>query len=106
IYGTTREHLLEVKAILSDGSEAVFKGLSTDTFHQKREQNSLEGKLYDETYQLLNNFENQEEIHKEFPKKTVKRRNTGYALDSLLETTPFTPEGPDFNFCRLLAGSE
>lgn len=106
IYGTTREHLLEVKAILSDGSEAVFKGLSTDTFHQKRGQNSLEGKLYDETYQLLNNSENQEEIHKEFPKKTVKRRNTGYALDSLLETAPFTPEGPDFNFCRLLAGSE
>jgi len=46
------------------------------------------------------------EIRKEFPKATIERRNTGYALDLLLETAPFTAGMQDFNFCTLLAGSE
>src|SRR5882724_3809112 len=37
IYGSTREHLLEVKALLSDGSEAVFGRLGLDEFHHKCE---------------------------------------------------------------------
>src|SRR6187431_407733 len=32
VYRSTREHLLEVNAILSDGTEAVFKELSPDAF--------------------------------------------------------------------------
>ncbi|TMI79942.1 MAG: FAD-binding oxidoreductase, partial [Bacteroidetes bacterium] len=43
---------------------------------------------------------------KQFPKKTVERRNTGYAVDVLLEAAPFTMGGDDFNFCKLIAGSE
>jgi Fe-S oxidoreductase len=46
------------------------------------------------------------EIRKEFPKKTVERRNTGYAIDLLLDTAPFTAGESDFNFCKLMAGSE
>ncbi len=34
VYGSTREHLLEVKALLSDGSEAEFKSTSLDEFHR------------------------------------------------------------------------
>ncbi len=45
VYRSTREHLLEVSAILSDGSEAVFKGLSPDEFHAKCEGNQLEGRV-------------------------------------------------------------
>jgi len=55
---------------------------------------------------LLSNYDNQVSIRNEFPKKSVERRNTGYALDLLVETAPFTAGGPDFNFCTLLAGSE
>lgn len=33
VYKSTREHLLEVKALLSDGSEAEFKTVSIDEFH-------------------------------------------------------------------------
>ena len=55
---------------------------------------------------MLSNYDNQEEIRKEFPKKTVERRNTGYAVDVLLESAPFTAGGDDFNFCKLIAGSE
>ena len=46
VYRSTREHLLEVKALLSDGSEAEFKTLGMDEFHGKCEGNSLEASIY------------------------------------------------------------
>ncbi len=106
VYGSTREHLLEVKALLSDGSEAEFKTLSNDEFHAKCEGESLQASIYKKVRSLLSNYENQVEIRKEFPKKSIERRNTGYAVDVLLETSPFIAGSPDFNFCKLIAGSE
>jgi FAD/FMN-containing dehydrogenase/Fe-S oxidoreductase len=106
VYRSTREHLLEVKALLSDGSEATFKTVAPDEFHHKCEGSTLESKIYKTVRGLLSNYDNQVEIRKEFPKKSVERRNTGYAVDLLLETAPFTAGGPDFNFCSLIAGSE
>src|SRR5215510_3311203 len=106
VYRSTREHLLEVKALLSDGSETEFKSLSLEDFHAKCEGNNLEADIYKTVRSLLSNYDSQVEIRKEFPKKTVERRNTGYAIDLLLETAPFTAGGPDFNFCQLIAGSE
>ncbi|MEO5782148.1 MAG: FAD-binding oxidoreductase, partial [Ginsengibacter sp.] len=105
-YRSTREHLLEVKVLLSDGSEATFKSLSLEVFHSKCEGESLEANIYKTVRRLLSNYENQQEIRKEFPKKTVERRNTGYAVDVLLDASPFTAGGEDFNFCKLIAGSE
>ncbi len=106
VYRSTREHLLEVKALLSDGSEAVFSSIDPDSFHAKCDNPNLEGQIYRTVRTLLGNYDNQQEIRKEFPKKSVERRNTGYALDLLLDTAPFTAGMPDLNFCTLIAGSE
>ncbi|MBV9987465.1 MAG: FAD-binding oxidoreductase, partial [Chitinophagaceae bacterium] len=106
VYRSTREHLLEVKALLSDGSEVVFGELDIDAFHKKCELPTLEGTIYKNTRSLLSRYENQEEIRREFPKKSVERRNTGYAIDILVDSAPFTAGGDDFNFCSLIAGSE
>jgi len=106
VYRSTREHLLEVKALLTDGTETEFKALRLDDFHKKCESNNLEGNIYKIIRSLLSNYENQVEIKKEFPKKSVERRNTGYAVDILLDSAPFTAGGEDFNFCKLIAGSE
>ena len=106
VYRSTREHLLEVKTLLSDGSEAIFKTVDLDEFHNKCEGDTLEAKIYKTVRGLLSNYDNQVEIRKQFPKKSVERRNTGYAVDLLLETAPFTAGGPAFNFCSLIAGSE
>lgn len=106
VYRSTREHLLEVKTILSDGTDAEFKALSLDDFHAKCEGETLEANIYKTLRSMLGNYDNQQEIRKEFPKKTVERRNTGYAVDMLLDTAPFTAGEPDFNFCQLIAGSE
>jgi FAD/FMN-containing dehydrogenase/Fe-S oxidoreductase len=106
VYRSTREHVLEVKALLSDGSEAEFKTVSIEDFHKKCEGNNLEANIYKTVRSLLSNYDNQVEIRKEFPKKSVERRNTGYAVDVLLDSAPFTAGGNDFNFCKLIAGSE
>ncbi|TDX00871.1 FAD-binding and (Fe-S)-binding domain-containing protein [Dinghuibacter silviterrae] len=106
VYRSTREHLLEVKALLSDGSETVFKALDIDAFHAKCEGETLEANIYRTVRRLLSQTDNQDEIRREFPKPSIERRNTGYALDVLLNTAPFTLGGPDFNFCKLIAGSE
>jgi len=106
VYRSTREHLISVKALLSDGSEAEFTNLDIEAFHEKCEGRGLEAELYRSIRRMLSDHNNQEEIRKEFPRPSVERRNTGYAIDVLLNTAPFTLGGPDFNFCALLAGSE
>jgi FAD/FMN-containing dehydrogenase/Fe-S oxidoreductase len=108
IYGSTREHILEVEGILSDGSDVIFKALSTEEFHAKYSGNPelLETKIYQNIQDTLADKFNQQEIRNEFPDPKVTRRNNGYALDMLLETDPFTKNGKPFNFCKLLAGSE
>ncbi len=106
VYRSTREHLLEVKALLSDGSAVEFKTLDIESFHRKCEGDSLEANIYKTVRSLLSNYDTQEEIRKQFPGKTVERRNTGYAVDVLLDSAPFTAGEPDFNFCKLIAGSE
>jgi FAD/FMN-containing dehydrogenase len=106
VYGSTRDHLMEIKALLSDESEVLFHPMSLEEFHNKCEGENLESSIYKTTRSLLGNYDNQLGIRKEFPRKSVERRNTGYALDILLDSAPFTAGGPDFNFCKLIAGSE
>jgi FAD/FMN-containing dehydrogenase/Fe-S oxidoreductase len=108
IYGSTRDHVLQVEGILSDGSDVTFKALSSDEFQDKCNSNPdrLETKIYRNIRETLSNGFNQNEIRKEFPDPKVMRRNNGYAIDVLLETDPFTKNGKPFNFCHLIAGSE
>ena len=108
VYGSVREHILEVDAILSDGSETTFKPITKEEFHQKLNGNSnqLEKAIYENIYAILSNKDNQEEIREKFPDPKLTRRNMGYAIDSLLDSEIFTTGGPEFNFCQLLAGSE
>src|SRR6202163_579236 len=106
VYGSTRDHLMEIKALLSDGTEVFFHSMNLDAFHNKCEGDNLESNIYKTTRSILSNYDNQLDIRKEFPRKSIERRNTGYALDLLLDTAPFSAGGPDFNFCKLIAGSE
>lgn len=106
IYGSTRDHLLSVKAFLSNGEQVVFESLDDAGFMAKLEGNGLENKIYRNIHDILTSQSNREEIVREFPDPAVRRRNTGYALDLLLQCSPFTPKGVPFNFSRLIAGSE
>lgn len=105
-YGVTRDKVLRLKTILSDGSEAIFEPLSKEEFLKKKHLNSLEGKIYKSLYDELISEETQQEILKEFPKPEIHRRNTGYAVDSLLRTSVFGEYSEEINLCKLLCGSE
>ena len=100
VWGDTRSHLLEAKVLLNDGSEALFEALDDAALFRKLTMASREGDIYRRMNDLLTRPENQEAIRKGYPKPTLTRRNTGYALDMMLATDQ------PFNFCKLLAGSE
>ncbi len=106
VHGTTRDHVLEIEAVLSDGSEVVFGSMGEADFLSKTKEQTLEGNIYRQFYETLQVPENQANIRREYPKPDIHRRNTGYAVDVLLDHRPFSPNGPDFNFCKLLTGSE
>ncbi len=105
VYGSTRDHTLAVRALLSDGSEVEFSSLSVEEFDEKRNGNSLENSIYRKMGELLSHPVNQSEIQAQYPKPGIHRRNNGYALDSLLNTQLFGG-GQPFNLCSLIAGSE
>jgi len=106
IYGSTRDHLLEVKGFLSDGSEVHFMPLSPNEFKEKTTGNSLENSLYQQIDQILSEPKNREQIENEYPIRSLRRRNTGYALDELMNCILFSESKAAFNFAKLIAGSE
>ncbi len=110
VYGSTREHLMEVRAILSDGKVTTFGPLTDLELVAKSRAaetvSDLEASIYSTIKSLLSDKKNVEEIRRGFPKPAIPRRNTGYALDMLLDLHPFNQAGEPFNMCKLLAGSE
>ncbi|MFN0292062.1 FAD-binding and (Fe-S)-binding domain-containing protein [Pedobacter helvus] len=102
VWGDTRGNLLEVRGFLSNGQEVTFSSLSFAEVAEKAQLNSLEGVIYKGISEMVNNPRNVEAIEKGYPKKSLTRRNTGYALDFLIPE-----EGKEaFNMCELIAGSE
>ncbi|UCB44373.1 MAG: FAD-binding protein, partial [Spirochaetota bacterium] len=98
IYGMTRDHVLDSKVLLSDGTIMKFEELSQKEY-QKKEQDSgknpREAKIYREFRKIIE--KNQSDIRKSFPK--VMRRVQGYALDAFTETDRW-------NLSKLMIGSE
>lgn len=105
-WGATRDHLLEVKVLLSDGSEAVFNEQTVADFTARVGEQQLKGQRLQSVlagmFGLISNPVDQDLIKKQFPKPTVTRRNSGYALDALVRNF----EKGNINLCNLIAGSE
>ena len=98
IYGITRNHVLELKVLLSDGTILNLKELSQvdyNEFAQKGNGNSRQAGIFSEFKQIIE--DNRDEIKKRFPK--VMRRVQGYNLDSFTNTDRW-------NLCELIVGSE
>ncbi len=107
VYGSVRDHLLEAKTVLSDGSVVIFEPLTPDEVKAKTRLESLEGRIYKYVYELFANKEIRQETVRAFPDVELKRRNSGYALDELLHSDTFESQNDKhFNFCKVLAGSE
>lgn len=105
-YGVTRDKVVSLQCILSDGNEISVSALNNDDFEQKKKLTTLEGGVYAFLDNELGNPKVREEIQKEFPHPSIHRRNTGYAVDELLNNNRFGDTKEDFNLCQLLSGSE
>jgi FAD/FMN-containing dehydrogenase/Fe-S oxidoreductase len=105
-YGVTRDKVLEMHTILSDGSEVVFGELSAEAFKEKMKLHTLEGDIYITINNELKTETVQSQIIENFPKPEIHRRNTGYAIDALIKSEVFSTSSEKFNMCKLLSGSE
>jgi FAD/FMN-containing dehydrogenase/Fe-S oxidoreductase len=105
VWGTTRDNLLSVNVVLGNGEEAVFGDITAAELEEKIKQKNFEGSIYHGLHHLLSDTGNREAITAGYPAREVKRRNTGYALDALLDMVPYGGSSP-LNLSRLMAGSE
>lgn len=105
-YGVSRDKVVSMDTILSDGSEVSFSKISKDAFENKLKLHTLEGEIYRTVYDQLKDESVQENIKELFPKPEIHRRSTGYAIDLLIDTEVFSNTAAQFDMCHLLAGSE
>ncbi len=107
VYGSTRDHVLGIRAVLSDGSIVNFSPKGPKKLKKKlKDSGDLENWIYRKIHKRLSDPEVRKEIHDKYPKSSVSRRNTGYGIDLLVQRQPFNPEGEPFSLIDILAGSE
>ena len=102
--GTTRDHVLAMEALLSDGSVVRFEALDTRQLAVRREQQDLEGRIYRGLSELIGS--RLVSIRQHYPGFRGVPSNAGYALDTLARMRPWTPAGLALNLAPFLCGSE
>ncbi|WBX77567.1 FAD-binding protein [Tenacibaculum ovolyticum] len=105
-YGVTRDKVITIEGLLSDGSDVTFSEITSQEFKQKKIENSLEGNIYKAIYKELSQEIIRQEIINEFPKPEIHRRNTGYAVDEFLTSDLFGGNETTINPAKFLSGSE
>lgn len=105
-YGVTRDKVESLSCILDDGSRIELKPLSKLEFKQKLKLNSREGGIYRGINKLLKDPDLKQAVSEHFPKPDIHRRNTGYALDALLDSSIYNATTQKFNLAKLICGSE
>lgn len=110
MYGSARDHLVEVTTLLADGTEVVFGELDEagyrDKVAGKTTASELEQAIYKQVDELLQPEEHRTHIRERSPHPDIPRRNHGYALDLLMQSAVFGEGDAPFTFGHLLAGSE
>ncbi|NID09924.1 FAD-binding and (Fe-S)-binding domain-containing protein [Fibrivirga algicola] len=113
VWGTTRDHLLDVRAVLSDGAEVTFGQLTEAEFAAKCQGENVVSPLEQQIYQRFHAWLNDpvicQQIRDGYPNPAVSRRNTGYALDALVGAltpipSPPTGEGSRSTVASLTSG--
>lgn len=116
VYGGTRDHILEAKVVLSDGTIEFVKNYSIATLEERFGEKFWEKSstsLIEKIYSVLINAALDKDISKliadNFPHKNLRRRSCGYAIDEVIEDLQNENKplkNREINLCKLLAGSE
>ena len=101
VYGTTRDYVLELNCILSDGSEVNIK--ANTSLPLAEGPNALFNKIQDHLFKELQDPDQAAEIKSQFPNPIIHRRNTGYAVDLVLNGME---QQNQLDLTKLLCGSE
>lgn len=94
-WGKMEDYILESEVILSDGNKYKVVPLSREELEDKKKQDNLEGKVYREVSELIEN--NKEVIERAKP--NVSKNSAGYYLWNVWQEDKF-------NLNRLLVGSQ
>ena len=105
-YGVTRDKIISLKTILSDGSEVIMNEKSKEEIEDLRKGNSKYSQIYYSITEVLGSEEVRNRIIKEFPKPEIHRRNNGYAIDKVIYADYFMNSGNPLNLSHLICGSE
>jgi FAD/FMN-containing dehydrogenase len=96
-YGKTEQYVEELRMVMSDGEEHVFRSLSEDELKKKIEEKNFEGELYKNLFELIE--KNYEIIEKAKP--NVSKNSAGYFLWNVWDR-----EKKMFHIQKLLVGSQ
>lgn len=96
-YGKTQKYVKEIKAVLSDGNEYVFKKLNKHELNEKLKQKDFEGEIYRKITNLIHH--NYGILKAAKPK--VSKNSAGYYLWDVYDS-----EKETFDLTQLLTGSQ
>jgi FAD/FMN-containing dehydrogenase len=96
-YGKTEDYVTEIKAVLQDSNEYIFRKISLIELENKKQQNNFEGEVYKQMHALIEN--NYEKIMAAKP--NVSKNSAGYYLWNVLNKKEGT-----FDLTKLLVGSQ
>ncbi len=94
VYGSTRDHVMACKGVLSDGTDFDTTRVCDTEYRKAR---PLLDAILTQLESWRDNPETCRLIEENYPDKSLRRRSCGYAIDEAL---------PETDLCKLLAGSE
>ena len=106
-WGKTIDHVLELKVVLADGSEAWFRPVENGRLESLSKGDSFEAKLYRDSLAIGEKYKNL--VLEKFPR--ILRRVSGYNLDELLARdgvfgAGYSSKPGPLNLGRAVVGSE
>ena len=103
-YGSTRDHVLTIDAVLSDASHVQFKPLTAQELRKTILDMSLHGKICQFLKSSIDT--NRKAITDAYPQSANLPCNMGYPFHHLAQQQPWNPNGKLFNVAQFLCGSE
>lgn len=103
-YGTTRDNLVSLDTVFSDGERREVGEYNEEEWNEALKADGVYGEAVRTIDRVVRS--NKELIDASYPKRSILRRNTGYALDDVADSWLTDASSRNPSLARLLCGSE